>query len=178
MTAMTVTTTQVSADEFLAGDYPIGSELIGGVVYVNDATFPHNRLCKRIDLALTRWTDGPGSGESGQGGNWVLSDGHVYRPDVWWAAVPPEGALHEGPPDLAIEVRSPKTWHLDIGHKRDEYRAPGTKELWLVDTPARTIIVYRGRSLDDTLEIGPDEQLTSSLLPGFTLAIDELFAQP
>ena len=177
MTAMTVTTTRISADEFLAGDYPIGSELIDGVVHVNDASFPHNRLCKRIDGELTRWTAGPGHGESGQGGNWVLSDGHVYKPDVWWAAVPPDGTRNDGPPDLAVEVRSPKTWHLDIGAKRREYRRWGTEELWLVDTPARTVFVYRaGESLDDALELGPGEQLTSPLLPGFTLAIDDLFA--
>ena len=130
-----VTTSLISADEFLSGDHPTGSELIDGVVHMNDPTFPHNRLCKRIDLALTRWTEGPGSGESGQGGNWVLSNGQVYKPDVWWVAVPPEGARHDGPPDLAVEVRSPKTRRLDIGRKRDEYRASGTTELWYAAHP-------------------------------------------
>jgi Uma2 family endonuclease len=178
MTAMTVTTTRISSDEFLAGDYPIGSELIDGVVHVNDPAFLHQRICKRVQLALDRWAEaGGGTGEAGWGGNWVLSDGHVYKPDVWWAAVPPDGVRHDGPPDLAVEVRSPKTWHLDIGAKRREYRRSGTKELWLIDTPARTVFVYRaGESLDDALELGPGEQLTSPLLPGFTLAIDDLFS--
>lgn len=178
MTAMTVTTTRISADEFLSGDYPIGSELIDGVVHVNDATFLHQRICSRCYEAIFLWTRAAaGFGRVGWGGNWVLSDSHVYKPDVWWAAVPPDGTRHDGPPDLAVEVRSPKTWHLDIGAKRDEYRRSGTKELWLVDTPARTVFVYRaGESLDEALELGPGEQLISPLLPGFALAIDDLFA--
>lgn len=36
-----VTTTRISADEFLSGDYPTGSELIDGVVHMIDATFRH-----------------------------------------------------------------------------------------------------------------------------------------
>jgi hypothetical protein len=47
MTAMTVTPSRISADEFLAGDYPISSELIDGVVDVNDPTFLHNRMGSR-----------------------------------------------------------------------------------------------------------------------------------
>jgi len=180
MTAMTVQAQEprISAEEFLSHDYPIGSELIDGVVHVNDASFRHNKLCKRIDWAITLWAESPdGHGESGQGGNWVLARGHVYKPDVWWVAHPPDGTRHDGPPDLAVEVRSPKTWLLDIGRKRDEYRRSGVGELWLVDTPASTVLVYRaGEDLDDATEVGPGETLTSPLLPGFALPIDELFA--
>lgn len=176
MTAMTVTTTRISADEFLAGDYPNDSELIDGVVQVNDPTFRHQLLCSRCYEAIFLWTTTePGHGRVGWGGNWVLSDAHVYKPDVWWAATPPEGSRHDGPPDLAVEVRSPGTWYHDIGRKRDEYLRTGTTELWLVDTPASTVLVYRA-GLDDGRELGPGEQLTSPLLPGFALPIDDLFA--
>ncbi len=180
MTAMSVQAQdpRISAEEFLTHDYPIGSELIDGVVHVNDATFRHNRLCRRILRALDDWErSSNGHGEAGWGGNWVLSTGNVYKPDVWWAAHPPDGARHDGPPDLAVEVRSPKTWLLDIGRKRDLYLASGVRELWLVDTPASTVLVYRAdESLDDASEVGPGETLTSPLLPGFALPIDELFA--
>lgn len=179
MTAMTVEAAarRITADEFLSHDYPVGSELIDGVVFPNDPDFRHQRLCARVHRALDRWAEGPdGHSEAGWGGNWVLGDRHVYKPDVWWAATPPTGSRHEGPPDLAVEVRSPKTWHRDIGRKLAQYGAAGTKELWLVDTPARTVLVYRAGSFDDALEIGPGEKLTSPQLPGFVLALDELFA--
>lgn len=180
MTAMTVsaTTARITADEFLSRDYPIGSELIDGMVHVSDPDFQHQDVCLRIIAALLAWIGGPsGAGKMGYGGNWVLNDGHVYKPDVWWTATPPTGTRHDGPPDLAIEVRSPRMWHRDIGPKRDEYRAAGTKELWLVDTPARTVLVYRVGSFDDAVEVGPGEQLTTPLLPGFALATGELFAE-
>lgn len=176
MQAMTVTTARISADEFLSGDYPIGSELINGVVHMNDPGFRHQRICGRIYQALFRWSDAGAGGETGWGGNWVLSDDHVYKPDVWWTAEPPDGTRHDGPPDLAVEVRSPGTWHRDIGRKLEEYRRSGTKELWLVDTPASTVLIHRVGAYD-ALELGPGEQLTSPLLPGFALPIDELFAE-
>lgn len=168
---------RITADEFLSHDYPIGSELIDGVVHVNDPGFRHQEVAGRIYRAFATWSEGPaGRGRAGYGGNWVLSDGHVYKPDVWWAATPPTGSRHAGPPELAVEVRSPKTWHRDIGRKLTEYGAAGTQELWLVDTPASTVLVYRAGSFDDAVEVGPDEQLTSPLLPGFALTINELFA--
>ncbi|MDN5861285.1 MAG: Uma2 family endonuclease [Pseudonocardia sp.] len=180
MTAMTgqAQDPRISAEEFLAHDFPIGSELVDGVVHVNDPNFRHQLTCTNLILALGLWARSEaGWGHVGYGGNWVLSDGNVYKPDVWWAAEPPDGTRHNGPPDLAVEVRSPGTWRLDIGPKRDTYLAAGVRELWLVDTPAATVLVYRaGESLDDATEVGPGETLTSPLLPGFALAIDELFA--
>lgn len=184
MTAMTVQEAvsdgegqRITADEFLSQDHPIGSELIDGVVHMMDPTFRHQRLCSRIYDGLRDWTrtDG-GHGEVGWGGNWVLTDRHVYKPDVWWKALAPTGTRNDGPPDLAVEVRSPGTWHLDIGRKLDTYGTAGTRELWLVDTPAWTVLVYRAGSFDDAVEVGPGQQLTSPLLPGFTIDIDELFA--
>ncbi|MGI9004567.1 MAG: Uma2 family endonuclease [Pseudonocardia sp.] len=177
MTVRTATA-RITAEEFLSHDYPVGSELIDGVVHLNDPDFRHQRLCGRAYRALLVWSDGAhGHGEVGWGGNWVLTDRHIYKPDVWWTAIPPTGTRHDGPPDLAVEVRSPGTWHHDIGVKLAEYGTAGTKELWLVDTPARTVLAYRAGSFDDAVEIGPGEQLTSPLLPGFALAIDELFAE-
>ncbi len=177
MRAMTVTTTRISSDEFLAGDYPIGSELIDGVVHINDPGFRHQRLCGRCYDALRDWTrTDAGHGEVGWGGNWVLSDSHLYKPDVWWTATPPDGTRHDGPPDLAVEVRSPGTWRLDIGPKLAQYRASGTRELWLVDTPASTVLVHRAGGAEDLVEIGSGEELTSPLLSGFALEIDALFA--
>jgi Uma2 family endonuclease len=88
----------------------------------------------------------------------------------------PDGARHDGPPDLAVEVRSPGIWHRDVGRKLERYRDAGTRELWLVDTPASTVLVYRAGSFGEPIEVGPGEQLTSPLLPGFALPIDELFA--
>jgi Uma2 family endonuclease len=180
MTAMTVRTATalISADEFLSQDHPIGSELIDGAVYVNDPGFRHQRICRRLFAALDGWVRAhDDTGEAGWGGNWVLNDRNVYKPEVWWTATAPQGARHDGPPDLAVEVRSPGTWHRDVGRKLQRYREAGTKELWLVDTPASTVLVYRVEGFSEPVEVGPGTRLGSPLLPGFALPIDELFAE-
>lgn len=181
MTAMTVpaATSRITAGEFLSRDYPIGSELVDGVVHVNDPAFLHQEVVRRLCIALGAWADGAsGCGRAGFGGNWVLSDGHVYKPDVWWAAEPPRGTRHSGPPDLAIEVRSPGTWALDVGPKLRRYEAAGTAELWLVDPPASSVLVFRrggaGSGFAAAEDVGGGE-LTSPLLPGFALDVDGLF---
>lgn len=88
------------------------------MVHVNDPAFDHQEVCVRILLALREWAVERAIGRAGYGGNWVLSDGNVYKPDVWWADRPPCGTRHAGPPELAIEVRSPSTWALDVGRPR------------------------------------------------------------
>lgn len=79
-------------------------------------------------------------------------------------------------PDLAAEVRSPSTWRFDVGVKKAGYERHGVQELWLVDTVARTVLVYRRSStgcaaFDVALELAEDERLTCPLLPEFALAV-------
>jgi len=62
----------------------------------------------------------------------------------------------------------------------DVLQQVGVQELWLVDTPASTVIVYRrttpeSSGFDDDAEFGPGTTLVSPLLDGFELTVDELF---
>lgn len=84
--------------------------------------------------------------------------------------------------DIAVEVRSPSTWRFDIGAKKAGYERRGLPELWLVDPQADGVLVFRRSSpgvptFDVALEIGRDGQLTSPSLPGFSLALAELFPE-
>ncbi len=84
-------------------------------------------------------------------------------------------------PDLAAEVRSPSTWRHDIGAKKSGYERQGLRELWLVDTAADEVLVFRRSApgapvFDMALELDVRDALTSPLLPGFSLALAELFA--
>lgn len=179
--------TGLSVEQFLAGDWPAGAELIDGEVVVTDPTFEHQRLAGLLFAALHAWTlASPGRGLAGFGGNWTLAPGQSYKPDVWWVAEGRRdglrGARSDVPPDLAVEVRSPGTWVFDLGPKRAVYEAAGVSELWLVDTPARAVLVHRrstpsGAGFDVALEIGAGEQLTTPLLESFALDVDALFAE-
>lgn len=174
----------IGAEQFLAGDWD-DAQLVGGEVVVTDPRLWHQRLVVRIVRALEDWSAATDRGMAGIGGNWVLGPGEVYKPDVWWVADPDRIDLYAvdnaGGPDLAIEVRSPSTWHLDIGPKRSVYEAAGVSELWLVDSPATAVLISRRSSpkaatFDVSAEVGPGEALTSPLVEGFALTVDELFA--
>lgn len=110
-----------------------------------------------------------------------LTEIDAYQPDVLFvsnanaAILTDDGA--EGPPDLAIEVLSPKTAFLDKGSKRDVYARTGVKELWLIDPDKLLVSVYRLQTDADTPEATYDAQgqFTSPLLPGLTLPCAEIF---
>lgn len=182
----TTTATGVSVEEFLDGDYPAGAWLVEREVVVNDPTFRHQEISLQICAALLGWTRSPqGSGKVGFGGNWTIAPGTIYKPDAWWVdgahAAELTGTRSDAPPTLAVEVRSPGTWALDIGIKRSRYEQAGVAELWLVDTPAEVVLVHRRSSpqtatFDVVAEVARHEALTSPLLDGFTLSLGDLFA--
>jgi Uma2 family endonuclease len=92
---------------------------------------------------------------------------------------PVEGRL-EGLPDLAVEVRSPSTWRYDVGKKRAAYERAGLPELWLVDTRAESVLVFRrstpaAPSFDLELELSGEDELRSPLLPGFSVPAERIF---
>lgn len=110
-----------------------------------------------------------------------LTDIDAYQPDVLYvsnanAAILTDAGA-EGPPDLAIEVLSPKTAYLDKGSKRDVYARTGVKELWLIDPDKLLVSVYRLQKDADTPEASYDAQaeFASPLLPGVTIQCAEIF---
>jgi Uma2 family endonuclease len=161
------------------------TQLIGGEIVVNQPAMRHQDIALEMAFRLREWTKGaPGRGHACMPVDVVLDERNVFAPDVWWVAEqrrPARDALRlEGPPDLAVEVRSPSTWRHDVGTKKAVYERAGLPELWLVDTEAETVLVYRRSSTDATsfdvaLELGAGEALTSPLLPGFSVAVAEIF---
>ncbi len=179
----------ITAQEYFAlteGDR--WTELIGGRIVVNVPRIPHQTLVGRLFLALGNWVEE----ESGRGRAWlaldvIVDDHNVLAPDLVWVAeerLPERGAvLLARAPDLLIEVRSPSTWHRDIGVKRRLYERHGVGELWLVDGMGESVIVCRrsgphAEIFDVEAELGRGETLDFPQLPGFAVELDALFAQP
>jgi len=80
-------------------------------------------------------------------------------------------------------VRSPSTWRYDIGAKKAGYERHGLPELWLVDTAAEEVLVFKrstskAPSFDVALELTREDTITSPLLPGFAFSVAELFPEP
>lgn len=83
----------------------------------------------------------------------------------------------ETPVDLAIEVISPSNTRRYVQEKLVDYHSIGLLECWLVDFPSRTIEIWRlsadSMTLQSTLGLGG--VLSSGVLPGFQLAVDDVF---
>jgi Uma2 family endonuclease len=171
---MSTVVERLTADEYLARDDPRRTELIDGVVVVNQPTILHQHVCVLFLEALGTWTKTPaGRGVATLPLNLVLDEANVLAPDVMWfhAVLPLDVANPPRLPDLVIEVRSPSTWRYDVGRKRELYQQHGVRELWLVDTSSRSVLMYRG---DDAEELGPEATLTSPMLPGFAASVGAL----
>jgi len=185
MTAVTLLRGPMTAEEWLAiPELPYASNLVDGEPVVNPPLPDHQVIVGNIYAALRNWSHAAeGRGLAVGGSIDVSIDAtSVYEPDLSWYREGVED-FHKRPqplPDLVVEVRSPSTWRYDIGRKKDRYEELGLPELWLVDSPVETIIVFRRSSAGASrfgvsLELTPPEHLTSPLLPGFALPLHEVF---
>ena len=188
MTAMPVAE-RVTAEQFLelpVPDHGRPWNLIAGEVVVSEPTALHGDIVGNLLFALESWARSePGRGRAAVPRDVKLDAFNVFAPDILWYAegrVPPrESQPPYAMPDIAVEVRSPTTWRYDIGPKKAGYERHGLPELWLVDTAAEEVLVFRrsvatSAAFDETLELARHQTLTSPRLPGFSLALAGLFA--
>lgn len=186
MTAVPVAE-RMTAQEFLALPVPESGRpwnLVEGEVVVNEPEWLHAEVVGDFHFALATWARAAdGRGAVGLPIDVQLDERNVYAPDiVWYAEGRAPARLDPRPypmPDLAVEVRSP-TWHYDLGAKKSGYERHGLRELWLVDTVAEAVLVFRrsqptALTFDVSLELTRDEELGSPLLPGFSLALAGVF---
>lgn len=86
----------------------------------------------------------------------------------------PDGA------DLVMEVVSPGTENRkrDLKTKLDEYAKAAISEYWIVDPQEQkiTVLTLDGQTYRLHGEFGPGTQASSILLPGFSVAVDAVFA--
>jgi Uma2 family endonuclease len=82
-----------------------------------------------------------------------------------------------GAPDLAIEIRSPEDTLAELSAKAADYLRAGTRFVWVVDPVAQTVQVHRFGEPAFTIQAGASLD-GKDPLPGFTLPLNELFAEP
>ena len=85
-----------------------------------------------------------------------------------------------GAPELVVEVVSPGTENArrDRVAKRQLYGKHGVKEYWVADPENRSLEIYRlkRRTLALFKTLIADDEVTSSVLPGFRCQASDLFA--
>ncbi|KQR71429.1 Uma2 family endonuclease [Pedobacter sp. Leaf176] len=83
-----------------------------------------------------------------------------------------------GAPDVVIEILSPGNTKMELLHKYKVYEESGVKEYWVVSQSDQSILIY---TLNDLGKFQPSklftlsEKVSSSVLPGFELLLDEVF---
>ena len=84
-----------------------------------------------------------------------------------------------GAPDIVVEILSPGNNKMELLNKYSVYQEFGVKEYWVISPAGKTFLKY---TLDDSGKYQASklftlsEKVTSTVLPGFELNLDELFA--
>lgn len=84
-----------------------------------------------------------------------------------------EGYL-ETIPKLVVEIRSKNDTLSEIEAKVGEYLAAGVVEVWVFNPEDQTIAQHRA---DGASIVSAGQSLTSELLPGFRVPVDQFFAE-
>jgi Uma2 family endonuclease len=80
-----------------------------------------------------------------------------------------------GAPDLAVEVISPDDSHVEVEEKVFDWLEAGTKVVLAINPRRRSVTLYRSQS-DVTILTGTDVLDGGDVVPGFQLALREIFA--
>ena len=173
-------TTSLTIDDFerLPADAVQQRELVDGeLIDVSGNTPRHNKIRDRLLSRLMAWAEAQAAGE-------VISEqeydflGNAHGPDVSFFGPEKQVLLdldkrvQRFVPDLAIEVASASDTYNSLLRKKERYRRAGTTEVWLISAENAEITIY-GPDHDRVLHAG--HTVSSDLLPGFAMTVNELF---
>jgi len=162
-------------------------EIVDGELLVStQPDLRHQIVGGRIFSELDRWDRQAVTGIAIPAPGVIFSDDTAVAPDVAWisrqrlaSAMDSQGHIHHAP-ELVIEVLSPgsKNEQRDRDVKLKLYSQRGVLEYWIVDWRTRQIEVYRRHELALHLvaTLYESDTLVSPLLPGFSYALEQLFA--
>ena len=181
---MSVTKTVLTAQEF--DDYPFEEDKRyeldeGALIEMTRPTYKHNRVLKNLIFALESYCRSTRVGELLIFENLFALSYNIRRaPDAAIILGDRQEELKNAKvipivPEIVAEILSPTETPRAIHRKLKQYFAAGVKEVWLIDPEPREIEIWKGPSLPDPVLAGADV-LTSALLPGFAIPLEELFA--
>ncbi len=161
-------------------------EIIDGELFVSSHShWGHQYAGTSLALALGLWSRETSLGFTNTPGL-ILSDYDNVIPDLVWIStarlresLQSDGKLHVAP-ELVVEILSPGAQNVrrDREAKLKLYDATGVSEYWIVDWRVRSIDVFRrsGDRLGFVETLSGDDRLTSPDLPGFSIALDEIWS--
>jgi Uma2 family endonuclease len=160
-------------------------ELVEGVLVEKAMGLAESLLAMTLGRILGNWVSPRNLGAVlGADGMMRLAPNLVRIPDVSfarWDRFPNRQVQVTVPipnlvPDLAVEVLSLSNTADEITRKRREYFSQGTHLVWVVDPRARTVEVFTAPAVSTLLQ-ATDTLDGGTVLPGFTLPLQQLFAE-
>jgi Uma2 family endonuclease len=160
-------------------------EIVEGELLVTPAPGTrHQRILVRLILKLAAFVEAGSLGTVLPAPtDVVLANESVVQPDLLFVTrerlgIIDPAAVH-GAPDLVVEVLSPSTASRDQVVKRKLYARYGVREYWIVDPVASSIevLVKCQAGLGTGRVFSAGSLLTSPLLPGLSLSVDDVFAE-
>ena len=161
-------------------------EIIKGELFVTRAPhWQHQIIVDNICFELKYWSKETGFGNPATGIGLIFSETDNVIPDLVWiskenleAIIDEKGHL-QGAPELVVEVVSQgkQNQQKDREIKLELYSNQGVLEYWIVDRFSEQIEVYKRQSKDLKLAktLSKKDTLTSEILPGFSVKIDNIF---
>jgi Uma2 family endonuclease len=183
--AMSTRTHNIATAEELLNASPdlARCELVRGeLIMMSPGRARHAAIAMRIGRSLLDFVQSNSLGEvfdSSAGYLLARNPDTVREPDVSFVCTERMrqqdlDAFLEGAPDLAVEVLSPGNTAAKMREKMTEYFDAGCRVVWIVDPQRRSVTVHRPRS--HPVLLTEDDTLTEQeLLPGFSLAVREIF---
>lgn len=153
----------------------------GELIEMTRPAYKHNRILQKLLVELELHFRANPIGEALLSENlYALSSSTRRSPDVAIILGDHRDELRNAKvipiiPDIAAEVLSPSETPRMVLRKLGQYFNAGVKEVWLIDPETKTVEVLTGPTLPGR-ELAEGDELTSSLLPGFSLALEGLFS--
>ena len=179
---MSTTTHLMTAEElFKLADDSHRHELFNGeLLTMSPAGFEHDVIATTLTALLFNHVRANNLGivVCGDTGFKVASDPDtVLAPDGAFIAGERVGVISEGlrsgPPDLAIEVRSPSDRRTAVERKAALWLSLGVKSVWLVEPRQKSVEVVRADG--ERKLFRESDELVDDTVPGFRVAVSEIF---
>ena len=172
--------------EYLALEIDGLWELADGELYeMAPPNVDHQELIGFLYRMVCAYLDGttPKLGRALLGVGVALSESLLLIPDLAFVRSQRQDVVRpnyiDRVPDLIVEVLSTDRRH-DLTLKRAWYSEAGVPEYWVIDpsNDTLTVLALSGAEYIERAVLGPNDILTTPMMPGFELRLEQLFEDP
>jgi Uma2 family endonuclease len=153
----------------------------GELIVAPAPTSGHQRTIGRLFAALHAFVEANDLGEVLLSPiDVILSKTNVVQPDILFIAKRRLRIIKDqitGPPDLVVEILSPKSARLDTVRKLDLYARFGVPHYWILNLDERVVICYRlaGKKYERVGLYEGEDRFTHELFKGLTIELATLW---